>query len=98
LRKTERNLWLNKKKVNNDFTKYQAQTLTPSIGNGSFIWGSTFTTAIIKKILWFCGRVSACTLGHQPARVNQAIKIKDKYSHVMVLENIHKSYRGNCNK
>jgi adenosylmethionine-8-amino-7-oxononanoate aminotransferase len=29
--------------------------------------------------------VSACTLGHQPFRVNQAIKEQlDKYSHVMV--------------
>lgn len=38
-----------------------------------------------KKYLDFVAGVSACTLGHQPARVNQAIKDQlDKYSHVMV--------------
>jgi 4-aminobutyrate aminotransferase-like enzyme len=43
------------------------------------------TQPIIKKYLDFVAGVSACTLGHQPARVNQAIKDQlDKYSHVMV--------------
>lgn len=38
-----------------------------------------------KKYLDFTAGVSACTLGHQPLRVNQAIKDQlDKYSHVMV--------------
>jgi acetylornithine/succinyldiaminopimelate/putrescine aminotransferase len=38
-----------------------------------------------KKYLDFVAGVSACTLGHQPPRVNQAIKDQlDKYSHVMV--------------
>ena len=38
-----------------------------------------------NKYLDFVAGVSACTLGHQPARVNQAIKDQlDKYSHVMV--------------
>ena len=38
-----------------------------------------------KKHLDFVAGVSACTLGHQPPRVNQAIKDQlDKYSHVMV--------------
>lgn len=38
-----------------------------------------------KKYLDFTSGVSACTLGHQPPRVNQAIKDQlDKYSHVMV--------------
>ena len=38
-----------------------------------------------KKYLDFVAGVSACTLGHQPPRVNNAIKEQlDKYSHVMV--------------
>lgn len=38
-----------------------------------------------KKYLDFVAGVSACTLGHQHPRVNQAIKDQlDKYSHVMV--------------
>jgi adenosylmethionine-8-amino-7-oxononanoate aminotransferase len=41
---------------------------------------------------------SACTLGHQPPRVNQAIKDQlDKYSHVMVA-NIRKSAQLNIVK
>jgi hypothetical protein len=44
LRKTERNLWLNKKKVNN-FTKYQAQNSPHPLGMevsyaGSYIYDS----------------------------------------------------------
>ena len=38
-----------------------------------------------KKYLDFVAGVSACTLGHQHPRINQAIKDQlDKYSHVMV--------------
>jgi adenosylmethionine-8-amino-7-oxononanoate aminotransferase len=45
----------------------------------------TYTIPTIKKYLDFVAGVSACTLGHQPFRVNQAIKEQlDKYSHVMV--------------
>ncbi len=72
--------------MNNDFIKYQAQT-TPyplrmevSHAKGSYIFDTNN-----KKYLDFVAGVSACTLGHQPTRVNQAIKDQlDKYSHVMV--------------
>jgi acetylornithine/succinyldiaminopimelate/putrescine aminotransferase len=51
-----------------------------SYANGSYIYDSNN-----KKYLDFVAGVSACTLGHQPTRVNQAIKDQlDKYSHVMV--------------
>jgi acetylornithine/N-succinyldiaminopimelate aminotransferase len=47
---------------------------------GSYIYDTSN-----KKYLDFVAGVSACTLGHQPVRVNQAIKEQlDKYSHVMV--------------
>jgi acetylornithine/N-succinyldiaminopimelate aminotransferase len=72
--------------VNNDFIKYQAQTSPYPLGmevshaKGSYIYDTND-----KKYLDFVAGVSACTLGHQPARVNQAIKDQlDKYSHVMV--------------
>jgi acetylornithine/N-succinyldiaminopimelate aminotransferase len=72
--------------VNPDFIKYQAQTSPYPLGMevshaiGSYIYDTTN-----KKYLDFVAGVSACTLGHQPARVNQAIKDQlDKYSHVMV--------------
>lgn len=69
-----------------DFLKYQAQTspyplgLEVSYAEGSYIYDSNN-----KKYLDFVAGVSACTLGHQPKRVNEAIKSQlDKYSHVMV--------------
>lgn len=72
--------------MNNDFLKYQAQTSPYPLGmevshaRGSYIYDTNQ-----KKYLDFVAGVSACTLGHQPTRVNQAIKDQlDKYSHVMV--------------
>lgn len=72
--------------MNEDFIKYQAQTSPYPLGmevshaKGSYIYDTND-----KKYLDFVAGVSACTLGHQPARVNQAIKDQlDKYSHVMV--------------
>jgi acetylornithine/N-succinyldiaminopimelate aminotransferase len=51
----------------------------------SYAMGSYIYDTNNKKYLDFVAGVSACTLGHQPARVNQAIKDQlDKYSHVMV--------------
>jgi acetylornithine/N-succinyldiaminopimelate aminotransferase len=72
--------------LNTDFLKYQAQTSPYPLGmeishaKGSYIYATNN-----KKYLDFVAGVSACTLGHQPVRVNQAIKDQlDKYSHVMV--------------
>jgi acetylornithine/succinyldiaminopimelate/putrescine aminotransferase len=72
--------------LKNDFLKYQAQTSPYPLGmevshaKGSYIYDTNH-----KKYLDFVAGVSACTLGHQPFRVNQAIKEQlDKYSHVMV--------------
>lgn len=69
-----------------DFLKYQAQTspyplaLEVSYAKGSYIYDTNN-----KKYLDFVAGVSACSLGHQHPRVNQAIKDQlDKYSHVMV--------------
>ena len=69
-----------------DFLKYQAQTSPYSLGMeishaiGSYIYDSNN-----KKYLDFVAGVSACSLGHQNKRVNDAIKNQlDKYSHVMV--------------
>jgi acetylornithine/N-succinyldiaminopimelate aminotransferase len=72
--------------VNNDFLKYQAQTSPHPLGmEVSYAMGSYIYDSNNKKHLDFVAGVSACTLGHQPARVNQAIKDQlDKYSHVMV--------------
>jgi acetylornithine/succinyldiaminopimelate/putrescine aminotransferase len=72
--------------LNNDFTKYQAQTSPHPLGmEVSYAMGSYIYDSNNKKYLDFVAGVSACTLGHQPARVNQAIKDQlDKYSHVMV--------------
>lgn len=51
----------------------------------SFAKGSYIFDTKNNKYLDFVAGVSACTLGHQPERVNQAIKDQlDKYSHVMV--------------
>lgn len=70
----------------NDFFKYQAQTsphplaMEISHAKGSYIYDTKGT-----KCLDFVAGVSACTLGHQHPRVNDAIKNQlDKYAHVMV--------------
>jgi acetylornithine/N-succinyldiaminopimelate aminotransferase len=72
--------------LNNDFQKYQAQTSPHPLGmEVSYAMGSYIYDSNNKKYLDFVAGVSACTLGHQPLRVNQAIKDQlDKYSHVMV--------------
>ena len=72
--------------MNNDFLKYQAQTSPYPLGmEVSHALGSYIYDTNAKKYLDFVAGVSACTLGHQPPRVNQAIKDQlDKYSHVMV--------------
>ena len=72
--------------MNNDFLKYQAQTSPYPLGmDVSHAIGSYIYDTNNKKYLDFVAGVSACTLGHQPPRVNQAIKDQlDKYSHVMV--------------
>jgi len=69
-----------------DFFKYQAQTspnplaMQVSYAKGSYIYDNNN-----KAYLDFVAGVSACTLGHQNPKVNQAIKDQlDKYSHVMV--------------
>ncbi|WP_396209309.1 aspartate aminotransferase family protein [Flavobacterium sp.] len=69
-----------------DFFKYQAQTspyplvLEVSHAKGSYIYDTQG-----NAYLDFVAGVSACTLGHQPQRVNDAIKKQlDTYSHVMV--------------
>lgn len=70
----------------NDFFKYQAQTsphplaMEISRAEGSYIYDAEG-----NAYLDFVAGVSANTLGHQPKRVNDAIKTQlDKYSHVMV--------------
>ena len=72
--------------MNNDFIKYQAQTSPYPLGmEVAYAKGSYIFDTNNKKYLDFVAGVSACTLGHQPPRVNQAIKDQlDKYSHVMV--------------
>jgi acetylornithine/succinyldiaminopimelate/putrescine aminotransferase len=79
-------LKIKNKNVNNDFIKYQAQTSPKPLGmEVSHAIGSYIYDTNNKKYLDFVAGVSACTLGHQPERVNQAIKAQlDKYSHVMV--------------
>ena len=69
-----------------DFLKYQAQTSPYPLGmEVSHAIGSYIYDTNNKKYLDFVAGVSACSLGHQPLRVNQAIKDQlDKYSHVMV--------------
>ncbi|WP_396194912.1 aspartate aminotransferase family protein [Flavobacterium sp.] len=69
-----------------DFLKYQAQTSPYPLGMevshaiGSYIYDTNH-----KKYLDFVAGVSACSLGHQHPRVNQAIIDQlNKYSHVMV--------------
>ena len=72
--------------MNNDFLKYQAQTSPYPLGMEiSHAIGSYIYDTNNKKYLDFVAGVSACTLGHQHPRVNNAIKNQlDKYSHVMV--------------
>lgn len=74
------------KVVNSDFLKYQAQTSPFPLGmEVSHAIGSYIYDTNNKKYLDFVAGVSACTLGHQNPKVNQAIKDQlDKYSHVMV--------------
>ena len=77
---------LNKLILNTDFLKYQAQTSPYPLGmEVSHAIGSYIYATDSKKYLDFVAEVSACALGHQHPRVNQAIKDQlDKYSHVMV--------------
>ncbi|CAM4040705.1 aspartate aminotransferase family protein [Flavobacterium weaverense] len=72
--------------MNTDFTKYQAQTSPYPLGmEVSHAVGSYIYDTNNKKYLDFVAGVSACALGHQHPKVNQAIKNQlDKYSHVMV--------------
>ena len=72
--------------MNNDFIKYQAQTSPYPLGmEVSHAIGSYIYDTNNKQYLDFVAGVSACSLGHQHPRVNQAIKDQlDKYSHVMV--------------
>jgi len=69
-----------------DFLKYQAQTTPYPLGmEVSHAIGSYIYDTSNKKYLDFVAGVSACSLGHQHPKVNQAIKNQlDKYSHVMV--------------
>ena len=72
--------------MNSDFLKYQAQTSPFPLGMEiSHAIGSYIYDTNNKKYLDFVAGVSACSLGHQNQRVNDAIKNQlDKYSHVMV--------------
>jgi acetylornithine/N-succinyldiaminopimelate aminotransferase len=69
-----------------DFLKYQAQTSPYPLGmEVSYAVGSYIYDTNNKKYLDFVAGVSACSLGHQHPRVNQAIIDQlNKYSHVMV--------------
>jgi acetylornithine/N-succinyldiaminopimelate aminotransferase len=72
--------------MNSDFLKYQAQTSPYPLGmEVSYALGTYIYSCEGKKYLDFVAGVSACTLGHQPKKVNDAIKNQlDRYSHVMV--------------
>jgi acetylornithine/succinyldiaminopimelate/putrescine aminotransferase len=72
--------------VNPDFIQYQAQTTTYPLGmEVSHAVGSYIYDTNNNRYLDFVAGVSACSLGHQHPRVNQAIKDQlDLYSHVMV--------------
>lgn len=72
--------------MNSDFLKYQAQTSPYPLGmevshaSGSYIYDTDG-----KRYLDFVAGVSAVSVGHGNARVNDAIKKQlDLYSHVMV--------------
>lgn len=70
----------------NDFYTYQAQTSPYPLGMSvSHAKGSYIYNTDNKPYLDFVAGVSACTLGHQHPRVNEAIINQlHKYSHVMV--------------
>lgn len=72
--------------MNGDFLKYQTQTTPYPLGMEiSHAVGSYIYDTNNKEYLDFVAGVSACTLGHQHPKVNNAIKNQlDKYSHVMV--------------
>ena len=72
--------------MNHDFIQYQAQTSPYPLGmEVSHAVGSYIYDTNNKRYLDFVAGVSACSLGHQHPRVNQAIKDQlDLYSHVMV--------------
>lgn len=72
--------------MNNDFIQYQAQTTPYPLGmEVSHAVGSYIYDTKNNRYLDFVAGVSACSLGHQHPRVNQAIKDQlDLYSHVMV--------------
>ncbi len=69
-----------------DFIKYQAQTSPYPLGmEVSHAIGSYIYDTKNKAYLDFVAGVSACSLGHQHPKVNQAIIDQlNKYSHVMV--------------
>lgn len=69
-----------------DFFKYQAQTSPyPLAMEVAYAKGSYIYDTQNKKYLDFVAGVSACSLGHQHPRVNQAIIDQlNRYSHVMV--------------
>lgn len=69
-----------------DFLKYQAQTTPYPLGmEVSHAVGSYIYDTASKKYLDFVAGVSACSLGHQHPKVNQAIIDQlNQYSHVMV--------------
>ncbi|WP_297509523.1 aspartate aminotransferase family protein [Flavobacterium sp.] len=69
-----------------DFFKYQAQTSPyPLAMEVAYAKGSYIYDTQNKKYLDFVAGVSACSLGHQHPRVNQAIIDQlHRYSHVMV--------------
>ncbi|MEY4462457.1 MAG: hypothetical protein RLY98_997 [Bacteroidota bacterium] len=72
--------------MNTDFIQYQAQTSPYPLGmEVSHAIGSYIYDTNNNRYLDFVAGVSACALGHQNPRVNQAIKDQlDLYSHVMV--------------
>ena len=72
--------------MNTDFIQYQAQTSPYPLGmEVSHAVGSYIHDTNNNRYLDFVAGVSACALGHQHPRVNQAIKDQlDLYSHVMV--------------
>lgn len=72
--------------MNHDFIQYQAQTSPYPLGmEVSHAIGSYIYDTSNNRYLDFVAGVSACALGHQHPRVNQAIKNQlDLYSHVMV--------------
>ena len=72
--------------MNTDFIQYQAQTTPYPLGmEVSHAVGSYIYDTNNNRYLDFVAGVSACSLGHQHSRVNQAIKDQlDLYSHVMV--------------